>query len=119
VIAVPQPHWTVPVNFRAQDRSVLDAALNIAKNEGSDVTSVFRTALSEFVGRKNLQHEGPKLDKFIRDSVMPEPIFNKVLTPKILGLWSESDLLSAAKKVRSRKWELDCELRLRGFDFDW
>ncbi len=59
------------------------------------------------------------MDEFIRDSMISEPIYSKMLTPKVLGLWSESDLLSAAKKVRSRKWELDCELRLRGFHFDW
>jgi hypothetical protein len=115
----PQPHWTIPVNFRVQDKSVLDAALNIAKIEGKDITSVFRAALLEFIERNALQTGGRRMDEFLDISEMSKPVYNRILTPQELVSWSESSLLDAAKLIRSRKDELDAELRRRGFFIKW
>jgi len=96
---------------------MLDAALNIAKSEGSDITNVFRTALAEFV-KNRVSSEG-RIDEFLDDSAISDPIYTRVLTPAELKNWSEIDLLAAAKLIRSRKEEMDSELRRRGFFFRW
>jgi hypothetical protein len=114
----PQPRWTVPINMRSQDKPILDAALRIAKNEGSDITTVFRTALSEFVRTRTLP-EGEKMDKFLDNSEMSDPIYNRILTPGELKKWTDSDLLSVSKRVKARREELDFELRRRGYFFKW
>jgi len=116
---VPQPRWTVPVNFRAQDKSILDAALNIAKSQETDITSIFRTALVEFVRRKSQGTEVRKMDEFLDDSKKSVTSCNEVLTPMQLKIWSDEDLLNMARRVRSRKFELDHELRRRGFFLTW
>src|ERR1022692_2468040 len=114
----PQPRWTVPINMRSQDKPVLDAALAIAKIEGTDITTIVRTALAEFVKTK-ARAEGRKMDEFLDHSEMSNPIYNRVLTAHELRRWSESDLLDAAKVVRARREELDSELRKRGHYFRW
>jgi hypothetical protein len=43
----------------------------------------------------------------------------KLLSPEELKRWNDSDVLAAARQVRSRKEELDSELRRRGFHFRW
>jgi len=115
----PQPRWTIPVNFRAQDKLILDGALNIAREEGTDITKICRTALAEFV-RKRAGLEGmKKIDEFLDNSVMLNPIHNRMLTPQELGNWSDNDLLEVARSVRARQEELNAELRKRGFYFRW
>ena|SRR5579862_6124372 len=114
----PQPRWTVPINMRLQDKSILDAALRIAKNEGSDITTVFRSALAEFVRTRALP-EGEKMDKFLDNSEMSDPIYNRILTPGELRKWTDSDLLGVSKRVKARREELDFELRRRGYFFKW
>jgi hypothetical protein len=111
--------WTIPINMRLEDKPVLDAALNIAKEEGTNITKIFRRALYEFVGRKVESSGMKKMDEFLDRSSMSDPIFNRVLTPKELRNWPEVDLVSAAKQIRARKEELDSELRRRGFYFKW
>jgi len=103
--------------MRSQDKDVLDAALRIAKSEGSDITTVFRTALAEFVRTKN-RSEGRRMDEFLDDS-KSGPIYNRILTPRELRTWSEVELFGAARVVRARKEELDSELRRRGYFFKW
>lgn len=49
--------------MRTQDKPVLDAALEIAKHEGSDITTIFRTALEEFVKTRSTKTT-LKLDEF-------------------------------------------------------
>jgi|SRR5579862_8732087 len=115
----PQPRWTIPINIRQQDKPILDAALLIAKNEGSDITTVFRTALAEFIRIRESQSEGRRLDEFLDDSEILNPFFNTVLTPAELRNWSEARLLQASKLIRSRKEELEAELRKRGYFFRW
>jgi len=115
---VPQPRWTIPINMRQQDKPVLDAALIIAKSEGSDITTVFRSALAEFVRMRALPNER-KMDEFLEDRTMSNQVYNRVLTPHELESWSEARLLDAAKLIRSRKDELNAELRKRGFFFKW
>ena len=95
---------------------MLDAA--IAKMDGSDVTTIFRKALAEFVKSRSVK-EGRKMDEFLEDSAISNPIYKTVLTPKELRRWSENELLQFAKRVRSRKMELDWELRRRGYYFRW
>ena len=96
---------------------MLDAALKIARSDGSDITNVFRTALAEFV-RKRALSEGEKMDKFLNPETSTL-IYNRILTPGELRKWSDSDLLNASKRVKSRKEELDFELRRRGYFFKW
>jgi len=115
----PRPRWTVPVNMRSQDKDVLDAAMRIAKSEGSDITTVFRTALAEFVRTRASQTAGRKMDEFLDNSEMANPVYQKILTPVMLGKWSVDEIFHAAKLVRSRKQELDFELRRRGYFFSW
>jgi len=114
----PQPRWTVPVNMRSQDKEVLDSALRIAKSEGSDITSVFRTALAEFV-RTRTRSEGRRMDEFLDSSTTSDLNCNRILTPGELRTWSEVEILVAARVVRARKQELDSELRRRGYFFKW
>src|SRR5579862_8225853 len=104
----PQPRWTVPINMRLQDKPILDAALRIAKSEGSDITTVFRTALAEFVSTR-VSPEGERMDKFLDDSEMSNPIYNRILTPGELRKWTDSDLLDISKRVKARREELDFE----------
>jgi hypothetical protein len=111
--------WTIPVNMRIEDKPVLDAALNIAKEEGTNVTKICRTALYEFVGR-NVRSAGmKKMDEFLDKSAMSVPTYNHMLTPRELRSWSDDSLLDSAKLVRSRQQELDSELRSRGYFFKW
>ena len=115
----PQPRWTIPVNMRMQDKPVLDAALEIAKREGSNITTIFRVALEEFVRVKS-RSGVQKLDRFLDDSESSSNgMYGRVLTPAELRSWSESSLLDAAKRIRSRKDELDSALRERGYSFRW
>jgi hypothetical protein len=98
---VPQPHWTIPVNFRAQDKSVLDAALNIARSEGRDITSIVRTALTEFIKRNGLEHEIRRIDEFLDGSEISKPTYNEVLTPAALKMWTDQDLLNTESICRN------------------
>jgi len=111
--------WTIPINMRLEDKPVLDAALNIAKEEGTNITKIFRTALVEFVRRKSQGREVRKMDEFLDDSKESVPSCNEILTPVQLKVWSDADLLNMVRRVRSRKFELDHEIRRRGFFFDW
>jgi hypothetical protein len=117
----PQPRWTVPVNMRAQDKQVLDAALSIAKNEGRDITSVFRMALAEFVKTRSGVNEERKMDEFLVNTseISVNRLYNRVLTPGELKGWSDASLVDSAKLVRARKQELDSELRKRGYFLKW
>jgi len=105
--------------MRAQDKPVLDAALTIARSEGSDITTVFRAALAEFVRTKASQAGARRIDEFIDETGITNPIYNRVLTPKELRNWSEASVLYAARLIRSRKEELDSELQRRGYYFSW
>ncbi len=117
----PRPRYTVAVNMRLEDRPVLDSLLLIAQKEGCNITSIFRTALTEFVNRKNAQKGeiGSKLDDFLAGPILPDQIYRQVLTPVELKGWSEDELLRTAKVIRGRKEELDSELRRRGHFFRW
>jgi len=103
--------------MRSKDKPILDAALRIAKSEGSDITNVFRDALAEFV-RNRGSFEG-RIDEFLEDSALSDPIYRRVLTPAELKARSDIDLVAAAKLIRFRKEEIDSELRRRGFFFRW
>jgi hypothetical protein len=115
----PQPRWTVPVNIRQQDKSVLDAALTIAESDRTDITTVFRNALAEYVkARSGTQgdNESRKIDEYLDSSFR---MHSKLLTPEDLKRWTDSDVLTLAKQIRSRRQELDFELRKRGYFFQW
>ncbi len=112
-------HWTIPVNMRLEDKPVLDAALNIAKEERTDITKIFRTALSEFVGRRAGSADTRKIDEFLDKRAMSDRICNQILKPAELRNWSDENLLEIAKVVRARLEELDSELRRRGYFFRW
>ncbi len=110
-----KPRWVHPLNFREQDKQLLDASLDIAQRERMDLTNLIRRALSEYI---TLHSEKlfAKLDEYIRfPSFKALPPITKLLTPKELGEWSDETLLLVARYLRSRRMELDCELRRRGF----
>jgi len=115
----PQPRWTIPVNFRAQDKSILDAALSIAKKQDSDLTSVIRTALKVYTTTKMETSGIQKIDDFLDNSVSSDPIYNRLLTPKELSHWPDNNLLDFARHLKSRRQEVDAELRNRGFFIRW
>jgi len=93
--------------------------VTIARDEGNNVTSIFREAIAEFVKTRARSAEGKKLDEFLKDSAMSSTLRNRILTPAELKNWSDDSLLDAAKLVRSRQAELDSELRRRGYFFKW
>ena len=111
-----KPRWVHPLNFREQDKAILDASVLIARREGSDLTNVIRDALREYTTAK-LQGESQKLDVFMRDLEVTS--LKKLLIPEELKVWPDSDVLDLAKLVRSRKQELEFELRKRGYFFPW
>jgi hypothetical protein len=64
---------------------------------------------------------GPRLDEYIKDPTFKAlPPITKLLTPNELREWSDDTLLLIARYLRSRRMELDCELKRRGFlEFRW
>ena len=115
-----KPRWVHPLNFREQDKQLLDACLGIAQREHTDLTNLIRKALSEYAAL-HPEKTVPRLDEFIKDpSFKAFPPITRLLTPKELGEWSDDALLLVAKCIRSRRMELDCELKRRGFlEFRW
>ncbi|MDA4130367.1 MAG: hypothetical protein OK457_06315 [Thaumarchaeota archaeon] len=117
---VVQPHFTVPVNIRSKDRPIMDAALEIAKRENKQVTSIFREALAEYVQRRKLGEGSLRLESYLGPESVPITLtLEKVLVPSDLKPLSDPDLLSFAKRVRARAQELELELRKRGYNFRW
>jgi len=111
-----KPRWVHPLNFREEDKAVLDAAVLVAKNEGSNLTNVIRDALKIYTTAK-LQGDGyHKLDKYVND---PFLYYRKMLTPEELREWIDTDVLDIARLIRSRKQEIEFELRKRGYYFKW
>lgn len=117
-----KPRWVHPLNFREQDKPVLDQAMELAKREGTDLTNVIRRALQEYVQRTTaVSSSSAKMDAFLQDGeYRAYPQYTKVLTPEELKEWSDPDLLAFAKFTRSRKQEIHAELKRRGFYmFEW
>ena len=78
----PQPTFTFPVSFRQVDKPIFDALVSIAQKEGCNVTTVFRTALTEFVESKTRSDSaGRRLDEFLDKSAMSAPVYHEMLTP--------------------------------------
>jgi len=116
---VPQPRWTVPVNIRSQDKQILDMALKIAESDRTDLTTVFRRALTEYVRTRlgtPAESRSTRIDEYVDSSFR---LHSKLLTPEDLKRWTDSDVLTLAKQIRSRKQELDFELRRRDYYFQW
>ena len=115
-----KPRWVHPLNFREQDKQLLDESLGIAQREHTDLTNLIRKALLEYVALHS-EKTVPRLDEFIKDPTFKAlPPITKLLTPKELGEWSDDTLLLVARYLRSRRMELDCELKRRGFlEFRW
>jgi len=65
------------------------------------------------------RQERAGLRELMNISIHPLGIHSKLLTPEDLKLWTDSDVLTLAKQIRSRKQELDFELRKRGYFFQW
>ncbi len=64
-----KPRWVHPLNFREQDKQLLDASLDIAQRKRMDLTNLIRRALSEYI---TLHSEKlvPKLDEYIKDPIV-------------------------------------------------
>jgi len=114
----PQPRWTIPINIRSQDKPIMDALLEIAVNNRSDITNVVRSALAEYVKRLGSGGESQATSKV--DHYLDSPFaVTKILTPGELNQWTDSDVLALAKVIRARQQELEFELRRRGYRFSW
>ena len=50
-----KPRWVHPLNFREQDKAIMDAAILLARREGSDLTNVIRDALKDVYSRQNCE----------------------------------------------------------------
>ncbi|MDA4130932.1 MAG: hypothetical protein OK457_09190, partial [Thaumarchaeota archaeon] len=112
-----KPRWIHPLNFREQDKEIMDAAILLAKREGSDLTNVIRDALKEYTASKLREDAGQKLDSFISDIGLSS--YKKLLSPEELKIWRDAEVLDLAKSVRARKQELEFELTKRGYYFRW
>jgi hypothetical protein len=112
-----KPRWVHPLNFREQDKVIMDAAVLLAKREGSDLTNVIRDALKVYTTSKLREDAGQKLDLFIRDVGLST--IKKILTPEELKALCDPEVLDLAKLVRARKQELEVELIRRGYHFRW
>ncbi len=64
-----KPRYVFPLNFREQDKEILDAAILLAKEEGSDLTGIMREALRQFTDSKKSKMNGGlrKMDEFLED----------------------------------------------------
>jgi len=95
----------------------MDAAVLLARKEGSDLTNVIRDALKVYTEAKLRGDAGQKLDSFIRDLGLSS--MKKLLTPEELKALCDAEVLDLAKLVRARKQELEFELVKRGYHFRW
>jgi hypothetical protein len=118
---VVQPHFTVPVNIRAKDRPLIEAALEIAQRENKLLTSIFREALAEYVERRKPGEGSLKLEQYFDSQPLSSSAasMEKVLIPSELRKWSDPDLLCFARKIRARASELELELKKRHIFFRW
>jgi hypothetical protein len=102
-----KPRWVHPLNFREQDKQLLDASLRIAQQEHTDLTNLIRKALSEYVAVHS-KKTMPRLDEYINDPTFKSlPSIAGLLTPKELVEWSDETVLLVARYVKSRRMELD------------
>ncbi|MFI5420242.1 MAG: hypothetical protein ACHQ1H_04685 [Nitrososphaerales archaeon] len=115
---VVQPHFTVPVNIRPQDRLLMDAALEIVRNENKSMTWLFRQALQEYVEKRKIGKGSLRLEEYF-ETLRPQATgsLEKVLSREELAKWGDQELLATAKKVKARVEELQAELKRRGFLF--
>ena len=118
---VLKPRWVVPLNFRWEDKPLLDNAIFLAKKEECKITDIMREALVEYTRRKlNLCEAGVthKIDEFVVPNSKVE-VFANILTRDELKTWQDNDVLMFAKMIRARKQELEAEIRRRGFYLSW
>jgi len=98
---------------------MLDAALEIAKIEGLDLTSIFRNALQEYITSRldSLKDDGiKKMEEYLDSSSV---LHSLQLSPDKLKRWTDSEVVTFAKLIRARKEELEIELRKRDYYFRW
>src|SRR5271157_1563802 len=86
-----KPRWVHPLNFREQDKQLLDASLVIVQREHTDFTNLIRKALQEYVALHS-EKAGPRLDEFIVDPTFKAlPPITRLLTSKELGEWNDEN----------------------------
>jgi hypothetical protein len=118
---VLKPRWVVPLNFRSEDKPLLDNVMFLAKKGDLNVTDIIREALLDYTRNKLDLYEASgthKMDEFVGSNFMKDSLAG-ILTPKELKTWQDTDVLNYAKKVRARKQEMELELRRRGYYFIW
>ena len=114
----PKPRWTHPVNFRSEDKEILEGALKVARNEGSNLTNIIRDALRLYVSSKLLSEGTLKLDQFVDNSKLSH-FRERPLTLEEIKSWSDEEVLRLAKQIRGKQQQLQFELKKRGFYFSW
>src|SRR5437899_2040749 len=88
-----KPRWVHLLNFREEDKAMLDAAIVLARRDGSDLTHVIRDALKEYTAAKLRGEAGQKLDSFIDGVGSSSSSFKKLLSPKELKGWSDVEII--------------------------
>ncbi|HXQ92644.1 MAG TPA: hypothetical protein VN739_06530 [Nitrososphaerales archaeon] len=74
-----KPRYVFPLNFRSEDLELLNAAVKIAKDETSDLTTVMREALLQYTKSK-LKSGNIKMDEFL-DHAKVDDVFRNMLSP--------------------------------------
>ena len=93
-----------PLNFRQEDKPLLDASLCLAEGEHSNLTNVIRHALQEYVSTHSRKDDAPALDEFMKDPTYKAlPPVTKLLSPEDLRDWSDETLLLFARNIRARR----------------
>ena len=118
----PKPRYVLPLNFREADKPLLDQIVFLAKKEDANITTVVRSALSEFAARRRAtleQGETHKIEEFCLSNFETKSSLWEMLTPAELKGWEDGELLNAARRIRGRQQEIDSELRKRGYFFSW
>ena|SRR5579872_3710919 len=123
MVIKPKSRWVFPINFREQDQQILETLTRIAREEETTLTDIVRTALKEFTACRARGNGITKMDLFLENDadfkIRNNPTYQEILTPDRLHRWQNEELLRFSRAVRSRKFELEAELRLRGFWFRW
>jgi hypothetical protein len=112
-----------PQSFRSEDKSILDEAVALARQENSNLTQIIRDALKFYLHSKMIKGTSErKLDEYLEDGVNPKSSnlsIYRVFKPAELATWSDQDLVLFARLLRSRRDEVDSALRKRKYFFKW
>ncbi len=118
--------FTHAINFRESDKSLLDDAIAVSKEESINFTNLARRAIAEYVGarkKRKASGENGKLEDYLNGLSSGKtgsyPSIDYLLTPQELANWSDEDLWRLARQLKGRREEVESALRKRGFFVQW